>query len=173
MKKILCGFLLFSLLFSACNKINQAGVILVDKLNANDKSFLQGATLTNLAEIASAKLADSVALRAEVKSFAKMVIANRTSEQLSLDSIARKWGITLPVIPEADQLAAIAVLRQVGPSLFDAAYLAATQGDQKTAELLYQQEIKLGGSAQVLSYAKRILPVVESDLLTLESLLPH
>jgi putative membrane protein len=93
-------------------------------LSEQDRVFLRGAHQSNLAEIATGKLAQSKGSSAEVKQLGALLIADHTKLDASLRKVADAANVSLPQQPNAEQRALQAKLQAASGDDFDAMFVA-------------------------------------------------
>src|SRR5215217_4760244 len=69
----------------------------------DDHSFIVNASRANLAEVAAGKLALRKSDDADIRAYARRMIADHTKAQAELAGLARAWKTTVPKAPSALQ----------------------------------------------------------------------
>jgi putative membrane protein len=132
--------------------------------NTSDQSFIRESSLGGRAEVEAGHLAEQRSSSAEVKEFARRMVADHTKGNDSLAPLAKMNGVPLPRDLDMDHQVMRAQLSKLQAGAFDRAYLQAQVSDhQKTAQLL-EYEIGAGQSERVKAYARMMLPTVLDHL---------
>ncbi|ONI74061.1 hypothetical protein BWI15_11850 [Kribbella sp. ALI-6-A] len=131
-------------------------------LSEQDRVFLRGAHQSNLAEIATGKLAQSKGSSAEVKELGALLIADHTKLDASLRKVAAAANVSLPQQPNAEQRALQAKLQAASGDEFDAMFVAGQLEGHAKAMALGEKEISAGSEPAVVNAAKASAPVIAS-----------
>lgn len=132
--------------------------------NDTDVLFMEVATMSNLTEIQTSRLALQKSSNAQVRAFAQMMITMHTQAQAELNALAARKGVRLADKPGADQRLLYNRLTTLSGAAFDAAYKnVQVNGHQMTLDLIVTYR-SIGKDAQVLAYAAKIQPVVADHL---------
>lgn len=132
--------------------------------NDTDVLFMEVATMSNLAEIQTSRLALQKSSNAQVRTFAQMMITMHTQAQAELNALAARKGIRLADQPGADQRLQYNRLTTLSGAAFDAAYKnVQVGGHQMTLDLIVTYR-SVGRDAQALAYAAKLQPVVAGHL---------
>ncbi|WP_161882618.1 DUF4142 domain-containing protein [Deinococcus alpinitundrae] len=132
--------------------------------NNPDVLFMDVATMSNLAEIATSKLALQKSSDASVRAFAQQMITDHTKAQAELAQLAASKGIKLADKPGADQRLQSDKLATLSGAAFDAMYkMVQVGGHQMTLDLIKTYRT-IGKDVQALAYAAKIQPVVAMHL---------
>jgi putative membrane protein len=129
-----------------------------------DRSFMVNAAHSNLAEIATGRLALRESQDAGVRTFARKMIADHTAAQAKLRAVARAWSTTLPTKPSPVQRRDAARLAALDGSAFDRAYLRRQVVAHRQTLGVCLLEIDGGRVADVRTYAANTAPVVRMHL---------
>jgi putative membrane protein len=128
-----------------------------------DRSFVFGASTSNLAEIAAAKVALTKG-NSSTKAFANKMLANHTTMEQALNTVAAKLQIDLQTSPTSAQHAALTRISKLSGSAFDKAYRANQITAHKATIAIFQKEIKSGGASPLKAAATKNLPVIKMHL---------
>jgi putative membrane protein len=128
-----------------------------------DRSFIRSAEEGNLAEIASAKIAEHKATDPAVKDFADRMVTDHTQASQELKALAKSTGVSLPAEPTANKANENEWQKLSGTKLNDA-YLRDQLADHKQAISVFQNEMEHGQNEAVRDYAERTLPTLEDHI---------
>jgi putative membrane protein len=129
-------------------------------LNAQDRTYLQGAHQSNLAEIAAGKLAQAKGSSKAVKDLGVMLVNDHSKLDAAVRKVAAATKVSLPTAPNAEQRAMQAKLTAASAADFDAMFVAGQiEGHAKTLAL-GAAEAKAGKDATVKKTAAAAAPVV-------------
>ncbi|MFT8718601.1 DUF4142 domain-containing protein [Acetobacter sp.] len=142
-------------------------------LAATDSSFVQSIAQMNLAETALAKLAVNNSSTAGVRSYAQHIIADHTSEQDRLKTIASAHGMSLPTDPSADDQKTIKTLGEEKGLKFNRAYIANTIDAHKKAIKLAADEATNSTDADLKSFASDFQKTAQAHLESAKKLQGH
>jgi putative membrane protein len=132
--------------------------------NPQDRLFVHLAATGGMAEVQTAKLAQSRAQSDAVKGFAERMAKEHAKANSRLHGLAKKAAVPLPQDVDPDHKADRAELEQLSGRDFDIAYLRKQVVDhQKTAQILLW-EMSQGQDAQLQHFAGETLPVVLEHL---------
>ncbi|UBV42994.1 DUF4142 domain-containing protein [Deinococcus taeanensis] len=138
--------------------------------NNSDVLFMEVATMSNLAEIATSRLALQKSSNAAVRAYAQMMITHHTRAQAELNQLAASKGVTLTDKPGADQRLQGNKLSALSGSAFDAEYKKVQiQGHQMILNLI-QTYRSIGKDPATLAYAAKTQPVVQMHLTQAQAL---
>lgn len=144
-------------------KIHLAAAI--DTHSAIDPAaFIAHAYQDGLAEIQLSQLALQKATSADVRDFAQRMINDHTQANRQIAATAERKAIGLPVAPSAEHQAALAALSIFGGADFDKAYMDRNTIDHAKAVRLFRKQARDGLDADVRSFARSSLPVLEGHL---------
>jgi putative membrane protein len=159
--KLFFAFIGLSFLIASCCKDDNNDV---NNLNTQDNFFMQQASFSNYDEISAGTIAASKGSYDSVRIFGSMMVANHGNAQSSLDSLASSLHVTVPSTPDSMHQAMASQLQALSGNMFDTTYIGAQVKDHILTIAIFQQEISGGNNRQVLSYAKKNLPVIEMHL---------
>ncbi|NNM75914.1 DUF4142 domain-containing protein [Sphingomonas sp. ID1715] len=127
--------------------------------------FAAAAAASDLFEIESSKLAQSQGERAEVKSFAAMLVKDHTKSTADLKAIAAKEDLTLsPPTLAPDMQSKIDALKSAKGAAFDTLYLTQQIPAHETALKLHQGYAQSGDNAVLKDFASKTSTVVSKHL---------
>ncbi|KVV38955.1 DUF305 domain-containing protein [Burkholderia territorii] len=134
-----------------------------------DAEFVDKAALAGKAEVQASQLALKQAQSADVRAFAKRMVADHGKANAKLNAIAARTGMK----PQVDQIQDpdVEALRGKRGHDFDTAYVAAAGPDaHKKAVALFEDEARDGKDAQLRAFAKSTLPTLKHHLSMAEEL---
>jgi putative membrane protein len=127
--------------------------------------FAAAAGASDLFEIESSKMAQNQAKRAEVKSFAAMLVKDHTKSTAELKAIAAKENITLsPPTLMPDMQSKIDALKSAKGEAFDTLYLTQQVPAHEAALKLHQGYAQAGDNAALKGFASKTAMVVSKHL---------
>jgi putative membrane protein len=130
----------------------------------DDHSFIVNAARSNLAEIATSRLALRESDTRSVRTYARRMIADHTKANAELTRIARAWDTTVPRRPSPQQRREAARLEALAGDAFDRAYLRRQVVNHRKALALMLLEASDGRVADLRAFAARTAPVVRMHL---------
>jgi len=135
------------------------------KLTSADRKAIMDMGMSNMAEVAMGKLAQSKSQNADTKAFAEKMIADHGAALTEVQALAGSKGVTLPTDLDAKHKAQSAKLEKMTGDAFDKAY--AQQGGvaahKETLAKLKKAE-KDTKDADVKAQVVKMIPVVEAHL---------
>lgn len=132
--------------------------------NDTDVLFMETATMSNLAEIATSRLALQKSGDAKVRAFAQMMITEHTKAQGELNILAARKGVKLTDKPGADQRLQGNKLSTLSGAAFDAEYKKVQMAGHDMTLTLIKTYRSFGQDAEALAYAAKIQPIVAGHL---------
>jgi putative membrane protein len=135
-----------------------------DQVPRQDATFLVQAHQSNLAEIATGRLAERKAASPKVQALGRMFVRDHTRLDAELAKVARKLGVRLPSAPNAGQKALAAKLEKLSGGPFDRAWLNGQIAGHREAIAAGDREIARGSNSDVVLLAKRSAPVIKHHL---------
>lgn len=134
-------------------------------MSKGDRAMMQELAMSNMSEIAAAKLALSKAPNDEVKNYAQKMIDDHTPAMNELQAFAKSKGVVLPKEPDAQHKAAMKKLEGQSPENFGMAYMKqAGVTDHRNTLRLLTRISKGADDAEFKGMAEKMLPVVEKHL---------
>ena len=134
-----------------------------------DAEFVDKAALAGKAEVQASQLALEQAQSADVRAFAKRMVADHGKAAMKLNEIAARKGMK----PQVEQITDpdVEALRGKRGHDFDTAYVAAVGPDaHKKAVALFEEEARDGKDAQLRAFATSTLPMLRHHLGMAEAL---
>jgi putative membrane protein len=129
-------------------------------LNAQDRAYLQGAHQSNLAEIATGKLAQSKGSSEAVKELGALLVRDHTKLDAAVRKVAAAKKVSLPAAPNAEQRALQAKLAAAPAGEFDALFVAGQIASHAKTMQLGKKELQAGQDPTVKKNAAAAAPVV-------------
>jgi putative membrane protein len=129
-----------------------------------DATFMQEASMSNLAEIEHARLAAQNASSDDVKKFGERMAADHTKANETLKTMAAEKKVTLPTELDQKHQAMQDKLAKMKANAFDKAYMAHMVTSHEQAVGRYKRESQNGKDPDVKAFAERTLPTVEEHL---------
>jgi putative membrane protein len=130
----------------------------------SDGDFATKAAVGGMAEVESGQLALTKASNAQVKDFAKMMVADHSKANEELKAIAKMKNISLPTSLDEEHQKKMDELNTKTGNDFDKAYVSAMVDDHKKTLKLMQDEAKDGKDTDLKAFAAKTAPVVQSHL---------
>ncbi|KUY85337.1 DUF305 domain-containing protein [Burkholderia territorii] len=146
---------------------NDAGIAKAPQ--GGDAEFVDKAALAGKSEVQASQLALKQAQSADVRAFAKRMVADHGKANAKLNALAARTGMK----PQVDQIQDpdVEALRGKRGHDFDTAYVAAAGPDaHKKAVALFEDEARDGKDAQLRAFAKSTLPTLKHHLSMAEEL---
>jgi len=141
------------------------------KLAAADRKAIMDMVMSNMAEVAMGKLAQSKSQNADVKAFAEKMVTEHGAALTEVQTLAQSKGVTLPADLDAKHKAQSAKLEKMSGDAFDKAY--AKQGGvaaHKETLAKLKKAQKDTKDADVKAQVTKMIPVVEEHLKHAEGL---
>jgi len=132
--------------------------------SVQDVSFMHSAAQGGMAEVAQGTIAERQASSSAVKSFAAKMVADHGKANQKLASIAKAKAVTLPSSVDAADSKMKGTLEGLHGAAFDASYLRAQHAAHVKTATLFKGEIANGKDADVVAFAKMVLPTVEEHI---------
>ena len=177
MRGVLSGVLMSLVLSASASAQSVGGVPDAEhtsqsSLSAADKLFIDQAAASGLAEVESGGLATEKG-DARVKTIANMMVADHTSMNNRLLTIAQANNVTPPTTLNAtDQKIAKTLAGEKG-SVFDHEYLAEEKQAHIAAIALFKKEASTGQNQALKTFAQTNLPVLSKHLMLVETALSN
>jgi len=135
------------------------------KLSSGDEKALKDMAMSDMAEVATGKLAQSKGQSAEVKAFGQQMIDDHGAALTKVQAVAQAKGVTLPTDLDAKHKAMSAKLEKLSGAEFDKAYMAqAGVKDHTDTHKKLVADAKKIKDADVKALADQHMPVVEQHL---------
>ena len=135
------------------------------KMSSADQKFMMMAATGGMAEVEMARLALQRSANESVKQFAQKMIDDHTAAGEELKQVASTKGITLPMQPDARQMAMMAKMQRLSGAEFDMMYVkeAGVKAHQDM-EKLFTKESMSGKDTDAKAFASKTLPTVRMHL---------
>lgn len=134
------------------------------KLSQQDRSFAESVAISDQFEIQAAQLAADKAQSADVKTFARQMIADHGKTSATMKTLAERKALTLPVKLDAAHQQKIDALRGQSGGGFDSAYVQGQVDAHRTAVSLFEQQVAQGQDADLKQFAQQTLPTLKQHL---------
>ena len=129
-----------------------------------DIQFLRDVATTNLAEIASGKLAAQKAVSPDVRNYGQQMADDHTKAQQEAATLAKARGMTLPEEPDAKRQGGAQRLEELSGEKFDRAYMDRMVKDHgETLQVLERAALE-AQDASVRAFAEKAAPHVRKHL---------
>jgi putative membrane protein len=134
-------------------------------LGKADQKIVMDMAQANMAEIASAKVAQSKSQNDQVKTFAQQMIDDHTKALTEVQQLATTKGVTLPTDVDKKHKAMNDKMSGMSGDAFDKAYLAQSGlADHKKAHSMLVSAEKKAKDPDVRALAGRLQPTVDQHL---------
>lgn len=134
-------------------------------LNKADQKMVKDMAMVNMAEIETARMAQSKSQSDQVKAYAQRMIDDHTKGLTDVQQLAQAKGMTLPTELDKAHKAKGAKLAKLSGEQFDKAYMAqAGVADHKAAHAKVQAAAKKATDPDVKALAGRLHPTVQEHL---------
>ncbi|GHE43754.1 hypothetical protein GCM10017673_52360 [Streptosporangium violaceochromogenes] len=140
------------------------GVLAQPSLNEQDKKFLVQAHRSNLAEIASARLAEERSGDQTIRDIAQRLVTDHTKLDAKVRQVAERAGVPLPRKPSEKQTEVFDRLSALKGKEFDRAWLAAQMAGHRRTLANIDEELQAGSSSEVKDLASSAKPIVSGHL---------
>ena len=135
------------------------------KVPSDDRKFMMMAAMGGMAEIEMARLAIQKSTNESVEQYAQKMIDDHTAAGDELKRIASMKGMTLPMQPDAKQMAMMAKMQRLSGAEFDMEYVkVAGVKAHESMEKLYMKESMGGKDMDAKAFAAKTLPAVRMHL---------
>jgi putative membrane protein len=131
-------------------------------VDQQDQTFLQQAQLSNFAEVAEGKLAQTNSSTDTTRELGRWMIGDHGANSMVLSSLAERLVIAVPTSLDAQHQAEIADLSSRKDADFDQTYTTLGVADHARAMALFEQEIANGVNPAVVSFAEQTLPLLQA-----------
>jgi len=135
------------------------------KLGSADRKAIMDMGMSNMAEVAMGKLAQSKSQNADVKAFATKMVDDHGKALTEVQTLAQSKGVTLPTDLDAKHKAQSAKLEKMTGDAFDKAYMqqGGLMAHKDTLAKLNKAQ-KDTKDADVKAQVVKMIPVVEAHL---------
>ncbi len=135
-----------------------------DALSADDKSFVEHAIQGGLFEVQFGKMVADRASEPQLRAYGQMLIDDHTNADLKLRQIATARGLALPATLSEAKKESLEKLGSLSADRFDREAVTMAIEDHKQDIAAFDAEAKQGDTADLQSFAKSTLPVLEKHL---------
>jgi len=142
------------------------------QVNAGDEKFLKQAWETGKTELKLSELAEQKATRAEVKEFAKTLLADHAAANDGLAALAEKKGVELSAIIEPRGAAKFRELEKFSGKPFDDEFVTYMRASHRRSIASFEDAAKEAGDADLKAYVNKMLPTLRAHLQKAEKLPP-
>jgi putative membrane protein len=134
-------------------------------LSKADQKAVVDMAMSNMAEVATGKMAVAKSQNPQVKAFAQKMIDDHTTAQNDVTTLAQAKGVTLPTDLDATHKAMAAMLDKLSGDAFDKAYMknAGVSDHTKTHNKL-AKAASAAKDPDVKAAATKMMPVVDQHL---------
>jgi putative membrane protein len=158
MKRWIFGVLIGSLVAMSCDNDDDNK----QSLAQTDKTFVEGAALSNMTEVDFGNLALTKGSSEMVRDFAEHMIMEHTQAQTELRTLANNYGnVNWPNEMDAQHKQIKQQLEAMSGHQFDSMYMASQVNDHQMTLNMFQTEISSGTVQSVKSYATKYLPNIQ------------
>ena len=135
-----------------------------DGLAAADSTFMKKAADGGLTEVSLAKLAQTKAANADVKSFAEKLERDHSKANDELKQLADQKKVTLPSAPSKLHADKEAKLSKLSGAAFDRAYVAAMLDDHRKDVAEFERVSMHAADSDLKAWAAKTLPTLKDHL---------
>lgn len=148
-----------------------ASSALAQSLSSDDRTFLQQAAESSLAELQAWRIALGKAQDEDIRHFAQRMVDDHTQVRSQLARLAERKGVALPGEPAIQEQVRLQLLQAAEGARLEQRYEEQFGAKaQQAAIALYQQELQLGKDADVLAFARQVVPQLREHLQMAEDL---
>jgi putative membrane protein len=135
-----------------------------------DKSFYKNLAEGGLAEVSDGTLASEKATDPKLKDFGAMMVKDHSAANDKLSALAATKSLTLPTSASVTQMAEHEKLKVLSGDTFDKSYIKGQISAHRSTVRLLRKEIANGQDADAQSFAKTVLPTVQSHLKAIDAI---
>ncbi len=149
------------------NAVREAGEAMqqqAGEVSHEAQDFVDQATMGNMFEIQSSRLARQRSQDPEVRDFAERMISDHTELGGRLQGIVRDIGATMPEQLNQEHRQRIEQLERASGDEFERLYMREQVEAHETATRLYEQYARRGQNEPLTSLAEETLPILEGHL---------
>lgn len=143
------------------------------QVSEQDRTFMAQNAQTDLAEIASGRLAAQRGTTEPIRRTGQTLASDHQRALSELQGIAKADSVTLPTTPDAAQQHVADQLKLSTGAAFDQAYTTSGIKGHQLSIQQTQHELSSGSDAQVKQFAANYLPVAQKHLQMLQQLSNH
>jgi putative membrane protein len=133
-------------------------------LSTTDANFINTVGMGGHAEVQFGQLAQSKAIRTEVRAFAAQMVSDHTAAGNELATLAQSKQMTPPSEMDLNHKAKYDQLSKIVGTEFDRVYMEGQMQDHTAVVAAFQEEITNGTDADVKAFAQKYLPTVQHHL---------
>jgi putative membrane protein len=133
------------------------------------RHFLIMASIGNLQEAGSGKLAVQKATRADVKSFGQMMVTDHSEAEQKLLQLARSRGYELPAAATDTPPPDLNLSKASGDD-FDRMYVHAMVSGHRSTVMMFQNYAITGKDPVVKAFAQQMLPTLKAHLAAIKAI---
>ena len=133
------------------------------------RHFIIMASISNLQEAGSGKLAAQKATRADVRSFGQMMVTDHSNTEQKLLQLARSKGYQLPVAATDTPPPDLNLSKASGDD-FDRMYIHAMVSGHRSTVMMFNDYVITGKDPVVKAFAQQMLPMLKAHLAAIEAL---
>ena len=133
------------------------------------RHFIIMASIGNLQEINSGKLAEQKATKPDVKSFGQMMVSDHSSAEQKLLQLAKTCGYQIPTAATATPPPDLNLSKASGDD-FDRMYIHAMVTGHRNTVMMFQSYAIAGKDPKVRAFAQQMLPSLKQHLETIKAL---
>jgi len=133
------------------------------------RHFIILASIGNLQEINSGKLASQKAIRADVKSFGQMMVTDHGGAEQKLLQLAKKRGYQIPAAATDTPPPDLNMSKATGDD-FDRMYIHAMVSGHRNTVMMFQNYAVTGKDPMVKAFAEQMLPTLKEHLAAIKAL---
>jgi putative membrane protein len=126
------------------------------------RHFIIMASIGNLLEISSGRLAAQKAIRPDIKSFGNMMVSDHTQTQQKLMQLSKNKGYQIP--PEATGGVMADLKLKNATDAFDRLYVHAMVVDHRSTVQMFEKYALTGKDPDVKAFAQQTLPTLKQHL---------
>jgi len=133
------------------------------------RHFIIMASIGNLQEVSSGKLAEKKATMADVKSFGDMMVTDHSKAQDELMQLANSRGYQIPPEATATPVPDLELSKAKG-SDFDRMYIHAMLNGHRSTVSMFQTYAVTGEDPRVKAFAQKMLPTLKAHLSAIKAI---
>ena len=147
-----------------------APLVAAHAADSPDKSFYKDLAEGGLAEVSDGTLASEKATDPKLKDFGAMMVKDHSAANDKLSALAATKNITLPTSASVAEMAEHEKLKVLSGDTFDKSYVKGQISAHRKTVRLLRKEIANGQDADAQSFAKTVLPTVQSHLKAIDAI---
>jgi putative membrane protein len=133
-------------------------------MNAADRQFMNNAAHIDMVEAHEGQMAETQAMRSDVRDMAKTVAEDHTKAYEQLSLLAAKTGVSIPKGINAGRDPEISTLTRLHGDKFDRTFSRDEVTDHQRALAAFKREASAGHDPDVKAYASQMIPTLEKHL---------